>query len=163
MTYQAWDTNEIAIVVHHVGAFLVLVGSSFLVCSPRRIECDSIQRAMAVETIGDLVLWGRLESLLGGVFESCNRASFGVMISFCIDGVIWALMVVMEDTCIVQAINDIWSDKKRTASVSGAMAVALSALLSVRRVICVPSSPWLYWLVLEFTRPVDRRHRRRAF
>lgn len=42
MTYQAWETNEIAIVIHHVGSFLILVGSTFPVCSSRRIECDSI-------------------------------------------------------------------------------------------------------------------------
>lgn len=39
---QAWETNEIAIVIHHVGSFLILVGSTFPVCSSRRIECDSI-------------------------------------------------------------------------------------------------------------------------
>lgn len=108
-TYKSWNTDEVAIFFrHHVGAFRIVIRLSLSVGVPGRVKGNSIQGPMTLNAVHDLVDRRGPQCLFIGLLQRLNGALLAVPVSLGIDGVIGTLVVILEVTHVVEAVDHIW-------------------------------------------------------
>lgn len=129
-----WHPHKLAIfLTDHVGALLVFIEVPISVAGSGREESDTIQRPVALDAIHDLVGMGSPESHGIRLFHSLDRAALAVSVALRIDGIVWALVVVLHVGHVVQSVDNIWTNPISPARVTVA-AGPVSALVTAAAV-----------------------------
>lgn len=66
---------------------------------PRREVSNPVKRALAVEGVGDFVVWSCSEGLCVRLSKGLNRAFPRIPVALRIDSIVWPLVVIREQGC----------------------------------------------------------------
>jgi hypothetical protein len=66
---------------------------------PGREVSDPVKRALAVEGVGDFVVWSCSEGLCIRLSKGLNRAFLRIPVALRIDSIVWPLVVIREQGC----------------------------------------------------------------
>lgn len=147
-------TGKVTMLIHHVGTLFILVDTALAVCSSRGEEGSAIKRTMTVNGVYDSVGRSGLEGLFVGFLQGGDRAELVITVTFGVDCIVGALMVVAIATHVVQTVDDI---RKDHTGMSAAPAAAHGGVgIGVKGV----TLPGFDRVVLKRGREENRRSRR---
>lgn len=165
-TYQARKTNEVPIVVHHIGTLFVIVPVPNLIRLAGRVIGRTVQGTVVLDAVDDSLPGCSLEGFRVGLPQCLDGTGFAGTVPFCVHSIVGPFMVVKTYTRAVQLVDNIRIHQAGVVRVRPRHWVAPGARTTAGTLILIVplvgnSSPpfWLHGLVLEMAGEVDRRHR----
>lgn len=137
MTYRTRNAHEVAIIVDHIGAFLVVVRVTVVVRVARRVVSHPVEWAVAVNAVADLLVRRGAEGRGVGFLQSVDGTQLAVSVLVGACCIVGSFMMVLEDTRVIKTIDDV--DARQCPSMSAVTRSPAGGLLVVAWRVTSPS------------------------
>lgn len=91
--------GKVASVIHEIVSFLVIIGLAFWIGMSGREVSNPVKRALAVDRVGDFVVWSCSEGLSVRLSKGLNGAFPSNPVALRVDSIIWPFVVIREQGC----------------------------------------------------------------